>query len=166
MPAIEIQPPNAAWPQAFDQAARWLRHLVGPEAHIEHVGSTAIPGLSAKPVIDILVGLDNGRDIAGLVPIFEARGFVRGIAAGAPKINLFLRRPGADDRLAMNLHLTQFGSCQWRDLIRFRDTLRGDPALALSYETLKRRLAETSADLEAYTAGKSEFVARVLEMGP
>jgi GrpB-like predicted nucleotidyltransferase (UPF0157 family) len=163
---IEINAPDAAWAQAFDQAAQQLRPLVGPEPRIEHIGSTAVPGLSSKPVIDILIGVAESRDPSDLAEVFEIHGFERGVPAGAPAANVFLSRGAVAGGAAINLHLTVMGGREWRDLIRFRDKLRSDPAVARRYEKLKRRLAATSADLDSYTAGKGAFVAQVLEGGP
>ena len=153
------------WAQAFERAARWLGPLAGPGAQIAHIGSTAVPGLGAKPIIDILVGLDTERDLAGAAARLRAEGFLQGSSAEASTPILFLSRGERGDEPAINLHLTVVDSLPWRNLICFRDKLRKDAALASSYETLKRRLAETAVDIDAYTAGKGAFVARVLESG-
>ncbi|MDB5430776.1 MAG: hypothetical protein JWP35_1892 [Caulobacter sp.] len=124
-----------------------------------------MPGLGAKAILDILVGVGDQRDLPNAVRGLEALGFVSGASLSPPDRSAFLRRPAGEGEPPINLHLTLVDSYQWLDLLRFRDKLRADPGLAQTYENLKRRLAAASeGDLDAYTAGKSIFVAKVLEV--
>lgn len=162
--AIEIRPADPSWRAAFAQVAGELATALGPEARIEHVGSTAVPGLAAKPVIDILVGMAQPADVSRDVPELVRLRFAAGETWKPDHPSAFFSRPAARDMPAINVHLTVVGSRQWRDLIQFRTALQRDARLGGRYEALKRRLAGTSrGDLDAYTAGKAAFVAEVLE---
>ncbi|WP_375268368.1 GrpB family protein [Phenylobacterium sp.] len=162
--SIEICPADPSWATAFaliaDELAAELRH----DVRIEHIGSTAVSGLAAKPVIDVLVGVARADNVVIAAESLLRLGFAPGEASGLSVPSAFFARPSRGVTPPINLHLTLAGSRQWDDLIRFRAALQGDPALAVRYEALKRRLAAASGgDLDAYTAGKTAFVAAVLE---
>jgi GrpB-like predicted nucleotidyltransferase (UPF0157 family) len=129
-----------------------------PPERIEHIGSTAVPGLGAKPIVDIMVGSDAESDfqrcVTGLATLgFEHRGDT---APGA----LYNRKEGPP---RVNAHLTIFGGEFWRDHILFRDYLRSDPETAKAYEALKLRiLDELGPDPPAYNAAKASFIADVV----
>lgn len=160
---IEILTPDGAWPQAFERLAAWLSSALGLAIRIEHVGSTAVPGLAAKPIIDIMVGVHDRRDLPKVARNLLALGFEPDEAAESLETSVFLHRAAGRGDPPINLHLALVDTRPWRDLLRFRDKLRSDRRLALHYEDLKRRLAVASnGDLGAYTAGKSAFVADVL----
>lgn len=162
--SIEIHAADDAWQPAFDRTASRLSSALGPGVYIEHVGSTAVPGLGAKPILDILIGVHDRWAIPKIRQSLEALGFAPGASAASLETSDFLWRAGSAGDPPINLHLTFVDSRPWTDLLRFRDRLRADPGLARTYEALKRRLAAASeGDLEAYTAGKSAFVAEALE---
>ena len=127
---------------------------------IHHVGSTAVPGLAAKPVIDILIGV---RDLEGSRACFEKLerlGYVY-FPYRAGEMHWFCK-PGPARR-THHLHLIPTDSARFKAELRFRDRLRANPDLAREYATLKRELAERfTADREAYTEAKGGFVERVL----
>jgi GrpB-like predicted nucleotidyltransferase (UPF0157 family) len=122
---------------------------------IHHVGSTAVPGLAAKPIVDMIAGvrnLDESRAAYGVL-----RELAYGHAPHRPAIAHHFTKPG------FSLHLTEEGSDLWRERLAFRDALLTDTALSAEYEALKRAQAERYGDdLDAYTAGKRELVGRVL----
>ncbi len=154
---VEIVEYDPCWPASFEAERRRLAPLLaGVEIH--HVGSTAVPGLAAKPVIDMIALVDDlDAPIAALV---EACGYEYPQSFNATLTHRrFLCYPTAAYR-THHLHLVnEPGELQRR--LRFRDRLRADPALAGEYATLKRALAERyREDREAYTEGKSEFVER------
>lgn len=151
---------DPAWPQQFAQFAVWLATALGGiSQRVEHFGSTAIPGMPAKPIIDILVE----------IPSFEeAKRRVLPLLAGpqweywwyADKITLICRS-GLLGQRTHHIHLAPRGHGIWRGLA-FRDYLRMHPAEATAYATLKRQLATVHrADREAYTRAKSVFVRRI-----
>jgi GrpB-like predicted nucleotidyltransferase (UPF0157 family) len=161
---IEIRPADPSWRSAFVQAADELANVLGPDIRIEHVGSTAVPGLAAKPIIDILVGVTQAAEVSNAGQSLLRVGFAPGEPLKPGNPSAFLSRLSRGENLPINVHLTVAGSRQWRDLIGFRTELQSDPRLGARYEALKRRLAVTSGgDLNAYTAGKTAFVAEVLE---
>jgi GrpB-like predicted nucleotidyltransferase (UPF0157 family) len=134
--------------------APWL------EGGIHHIGSTAIPGVAAKPIIDMMAGvadLEKARNAQG--PL-GARGYVDD--PHRPGIAHHFAKP-SPELPEFGLHLTEPGSDLWRERLAFRDALRTDAVLAAEYEALKLRLArEHRDDAEAYTLGKRAFVGRVL----
>lgn len=152
---VEYDP---AWPAAFEAERARLAPLLPPGADVHHFGSTAVPGLAAKPVIDmiVLVG-DIDAPVAALV---QRGGYQYPEAFNATLAHRrFLCYPTAAHR-THHLHLVdEPGELQRR--LRFRDRLRADPSLASEYAALKRELAERYRDdREAYTEAKSEFVRR------
>jgi GrpB-like predicted nucleotidyltransferase (UPF0157 family) len=127
---------------------------------IHHVGSTAVPGLAAKPVIDILVGVaDLPSSRACFEPLAELEYLY---APYLPEQMHWLCKPDPDRR-THHLHLVPQGSRRYRDELAFRDLLRADPAIASDYLRLKRRLAEDfEHDRDGYTDAKSGFIASAL----
>ncbi len=161
---ITIVPYDLEWPRRFEDERALLEHVLAPwlEGGIHHVGATAVPGLRAKPIIDVMAGV---RDLD------EARAAFDGLrkhsylyAPHRPGIAHHFVKPSLPlSEVTHGLHLTNRGSDLWRERIAFRDALRRDRALAAEYEALKMQLAEEHRDdLSAYTEGKRAFVARVL----
>jgi len=118
-----------------------------------------VPGLSAKPVLDLLAGVARLESARQAFPLLEADGWTSG--THRPHEALWLSRvAGAGP--ACHLHLTEVGSDLWRERLMFRDALRADPARAAEYGRLKLRLAGEVADLRTYTERKRDFVRAVL----
>ncbi|WP_047248610.1 GrpB family protein [Chromobacterium subtsugae] len=165
---IDICAYNPAWPQRFQAERQRMQAALGPLANasrIEHIGSTAVPGLAAKPVIDIMLGLPKLNDLEPYFPALAAAGFHRQPqrAAAMPDRHDFTQ-PVLPPRQA-HLHAVALDSDFWRDKLAFRDALRADGHLAEHYADLKRRLARThGGDRAAYTNAKSGFIASVLAM--
>jgi GrpB-like predicted nucleotidyltransferase (UPF0157 family) len=143
------------WPAAFAAERDRIAAALGDDVAIEHIGSTAVPGLPAKGIIDIAAGLPAGADVAACVAALAALGYRRE-PAGDFEGRVFLRRP------AHHLSLTPLGSAYWIEHLAFRDALRADPALAERYGRLKRRLAREHAEGEAYTRAKTALVREAL----
>jgi GrpB-like predicted nucleotidyltransferase (UPF0157 family) len=161
---IQVVPYDPEWPDAFEAERVLLERVLAPwlEGGIHHIGSTAIPGISAKPIIDMMAGVrDLGEARAAAGPL-EKHGYVD--APHRPAIAHHFAKPARDlPECRFGLHLTEPGSDLWRERLAFRDALRADAALAGDYEALKLRLArEHGSDAEAYTAGKRAFVGAVL----
>jgi len=161
-PPVIIEPYNPAWPARFETERRLLLAalapwLIGP---IEHVGSTAVPGLRAKPIIDIMAAV---RDLASSLPAIEALKRLR-YCHFYYKTDLmhWFCKPSDLER-THHLTLVPLGSPLWRDRLAFRDRLRSDTAVRARYEALKVALASRyREDREAYTDAKTEFVQSVL----
>lgn len=162
--AIELDAPDDAWPAAFAAEKALIAPLftVAPRL-IEHMGSTAVPGLGAKPVIDIIVLMDRLADARPAIPALEATGY-RFWAANPDASRLFLAKglPPAPRR-THHLHVYDDAEEVQRHLL-FRDHLRANPPVRDAYWRLKRELAaQYKHDREAYTAHKNGFVDGVIE---
>ena len=146
---------NPLWPRAFAEEAERIRSSLGPLAvAIEHFGSTAVPGLRAKPIIDLLIGvaqIDQGLE---MVEPMASLGYDYAGGQGIPEHHVF-GRGAARTHLA---HVVVYDGQQWRQNLRFRDRLRSDASLRAGYQRLKQGLAEIRTSRAAYTAGKSAFV--------
>jgi GrpB-like predicted nucleotidyltransferase (UPF0157 family) len=138
--------------------APWL------EGGIHHVGSTAVPGIAAKPIVDMIAGVHDLDEARAAYEPLLAIGYV--YTPHRPGIAHHFSKPsGRLDEVTHGVHVTEPGSDLWRERLAFRDALRADPDLAAEYEVLKLRLAaEHASDVEAYTQGKRAFVARVLAL--
>jgi GrpB-like predicted nucleotidyltransferase (UPF0157 family) len=161
---VVIADPDPRWPAVFETQRARLSEVLPPGARVEHVGSTSVPGLGAKPIVDILVGVERLGDVERCIPEIEALGYeyVSEYEAQLPQRRYF-RRDEAGAR-AQHLHAVEFDSEFFREHLAFRDALRADPQLARAYETLKRQLAERfGRDREGYTEAKTVFVEAVLE---
>jgi GrpB-like predicted nucleotidyltransferase (UPF0157 family) len=159
---IQLAPPDPSWPARFEEERVALEQAIGQwvEGGIHHVGSTAVPGLEAKPIIDILAGvrdLESARECFG--PLARL-GYL--YAPYLPEEMHWFCKPDPARR-THHLHLVPAGSRRFRDELSFRDRLRADPKLAVEYAALKRDLAERHReDREAYTDAKSALIRAVL----
>jgi len=160
---VEIRDYDPAWPAHFAVEQAVLAELLQLSADaIEHVGSTAIPGLCAKPVIDIMACLPSFSAAEQYLPVLRERGYT--LIETGMRDRLFLRRPVRDGRPMLHLHLV--GEAAWgeRNERLLRDYLRNHPELAKEYGVLKRALAERFAqDSLAYTRAKTDFVQGIVD---
>ncbi len=159
---VEIAEYDPAWPALFERERGLLEGALGDLASaIEHVGSTAVPGLGAKPVIDIMVGLRTLAHHEPCVPPLQALGYEYKGEYGIP-CRLYFRR-FTEGRLSHQIHMVERGSDLWQRHLLFRDYLRGHPDEAEAYHELKVRLAtEFRTDRVGYTEAKSEFIEAAL----
>ena len=158
---VEIAPYDPSWPEQFRDEAERLRVALKPwlAGPIEHIGSTAIPGLAAKPVIDILAGRPGNVAGNAYVAAFRQLGYEHKGACGIPGRNYF--RKGAPR--THHVHLVSWSSDLWRDHLLFRDYLRTHPEIARDYETIKRELATMYLqDKVRYTDAKGPFVRSIV----
>ncbi len=159
---VRIAPYDPSWTAEFESELALLEQSIGAWATggIHHVGSTAVPGLAAKPVIDILVGV---RDLASSRDSFEelAKIGYRYVPYRTEEMHWFCK-PNASHR-THHLHLVPTGSSRYRAELVFRDALRSQPDLAVDYANLKRSLAaEYEHDREGYTREKADFIRKAL----
>ncbi len=164
---IVVQDYDPRWPLWFAEEKQRLVTVMGEfnrlVVTIEHFGSTAVPGLSAKPVIDIAIGVERFLDTEPCVPVFEAAGYtyVPALEADLPGRRFFWR--GTTQIHTHHLHLTEITCPLWVRPMRFRDYLRAHPEVAQAYGRLKRELASKVVDdIDAYVAGKTAFVEEIL----
>ncbi len=159
---VEIVVYDPLWPSKFETERALLQVVLAPwlTGPIEHVGSTAIPGIPAKPVIDIMAAVENLEASRPAISALVESGYV--YFPYRPDIMHWFCKPSAAFR-THHLHLTPLSSERWDKCLAFRDAVRGDQSLAVEYAALKHRLAgEFKFDREAYTDGKAPFVERVL----
>lgn len=167
-PRWAVVPYRPEWPDAFGREQAQLREVfAGTRLQIEHVGSTAVPGLGAKAIIDIMAGVDDLSDVTSRIEALRQLGYsyVPEYEAELPDRRYF-RKPAERPR-THHLHVVLKGSVFWTDHLKFRDHLRKNPDVARSYHELKARLAkecsETGAD---YATSKSAFIQSVLASVP
>ncbi len=158
---IDIARYDPRWPEQFSAEASILTELLRPwlASPVEHIGSTSVPGLAAKPILDMMAGVHDLHSAKDAIPVLTSHGYTHGQHRPA---TLWFHKARSGSIPEQALHLTEPGSSLWRERLAFRDALRADPLLAHQYQELKERLAADSADMAAYTAGKREFVIQVL----
>jgi GrpB-like predicted nucleotidyltransferase (UPF0157 family) len=180
---VEIAQPDPSWPAAFEAARRELAPIPGA-VRIEHLGSTSVPGLAAKPIIDLLIGVEDRAllDTSGEEPWSTAStgslapggapahvAFVEAVTRqgyvyrgdGGFDEHLFFRRD-TNGRRSHHVHVAPLGGAYWVDHLLFRDFLRAHPERAAAYGALKRRLAVELPESRPYTDAKTPFVEAVL----
>lgn len=161
---IAIVPYNAAWAEMFRSERELLLTRFDPATTlIEHVGSTAIPGLGAKPIIDILLGVCRLSEVESRIPELAGVGYeyLPEHEAAFPE-RRFFAKPTHRPRV-FHLNAVETTSAFWQDHVLFRDFLRGHPEVASEYFRLKVRLAaQYGDDREGYTGAKAEFITAVL----
>jgi GrpB-like predicted nucleotidyltransferase (UPF0157 family) len=162
---VRLAAPDGSWSAAFrEEQARLRDALSGLPAVIEHVGSTAIPGLPAKPILDVMVGRPAASELAPYVRALVSVGYRYRGENGLPGREYFLREL-LDGRRTHHLHLVVEGGTYWEAYLGFREYLRRVPARAAEYAALKQALAVRYAgDREAYTDAKTEFIVETLRL--
>lgn len=159
---IELSDYDSSWPTQFSAERQLLLAAIGPwlVGPIEHIGSTAVPGLRAKPVIDIMAGVASLPAARDAIPVLAALQY----QYWPYKVELmhWFCKP-SDDHRTHHLHLVPVHSDLWRARLAFRDRLRSDATARADYVALKDQLADRHHDdREAYTDGKTEFVQRIV----
>jgi GrpB-like predicted nucleotidyltransferase (UPF0157 family) len=153
-----------AWPKQFEAERALLAPVLAPwlTGPIEHVGSTAIPGLPAKPVIDIMAGVADLRAARPAIAALRQLQYVH--FPYHPDVMHWFCKP-SDAHRTHHLHLVPYQSPLWIERLAFRDYLREHRDVAKDYARLKKQLAKQHRDdREAYTDGKDQFVQHVLEL--
>jgi GrpB-like predicted nucleotidyltransferase (UPF0157 family) len=159
---VQLSPYDDSWPAEFTKEAELLRGVFGNDIEIEHVGSTAIPGLIAKPLIDIQVGIKHLADARGFIPRLVALGYHYMPERDKPD-EVFLPK-GPVELRTHYLHIVEIGSVRWKHTLLFRDYLRAHNDVRHEYARLKQELAQLYGDYRpAYTEAKTVFVASVID---
>jgi GrpB-like predicted nucleotidyltransferase (UPF0157 family) len=160
---IEIVAYDPSWPRLFEGERQALIETIGPwlAGTVEHVGSTAIPGLAAKPVIDIMAGVATLDASRPALAAAASLGYC--YYPYRPDAEHWFCKPSPSFR-THHLHLMPFEAAEWIAMIAFRDYLRVHPDIAAEYGELKARLARKYRDdREAYTQAKGPFISRVTQ---
>jgi GrpB-like predicted nucleotidyltransferase (UPF0157 family) len=166
MDDVELVPYDPDWPRQFAVEEKRLRGVLDPAlvVGIEHFGSTAVPGLIAKPIIDILIAVTSlARAKAAAIEPILGLGYVYWADNPKPDRMFFVKgMPPYGARRTHHVHITEPDGEMWRRRLPFRDYLRAHPDEAARYAALKRDLAQRHAtDREAYTDAKTDYVATV-----
>ena len=161
MSRVEVKAYDPEWPRAFARIRERVWPVVQHAAmSLEHVGSTAVPGLRAKPVIDACIVVASRRDIPHIVKALAKIGYVHQGELGVPGRDAFKNPPTLPKH---NLYASHRGSLSLKNHLGFRDYLRAHPETALAYGDLKEMLAKRfPEDIDGYVAGKTEFILDVL----
>jgi GrpB-like predicted nucleotidyltransferase (UPF0157 family) len=165
---IEIVEYSPQWPQEFGREQQLVSRTLAPwlVGLPQHIGSTAVPGLAAKPIIDIMAPVASLEASAAAIASAGRIGYL--FYPYKPEVMHWFCKPSPAHR-THHLHLVPMDSRLWRERLAFRDALRGQAELRAEYQALKLRLAaQHRDDREAYTEGKSAFVSRVVSetLGP
>ncbi len=161
-PTAVLAPYDDAWPRQYQRLADRICHVLG-HVPVDHIGSTAVPGLAAKDVIDLQLTVYSMQQADELRPALEAAGFPAVPAmsdrAKPPELGRWAKRVhgAADPGRPANLHLRVTGSPGWRYALLFRDWLRAEPAEQAAYEQAKRRLAADHPARADYAAAKEPW---------
>ncbi|MBQ0713036.1 MAG: GrpB family protein [Porticoccus sp.] len=159
---IELEEYKPEWKQLFSRESEFLQEGIGSFlcGTIEHVGSTAVPGLASKPIIDIMFGV---KDLSSSKDAIQALSEIQYCYYPYKKeIMHWFCKPSPEFR-THHLHLVPYESELWKERIKFRDILRNNPQVAENYQQLKKSLAvEFHSDREAYTNNKWPFIKKVL----
>lgn len=162
---IEVVPYDPLWPQLYTAESQRILALIGSYiARIEHMGSTAVTGLAAKPVIDILIGVHSLAQDTLFLPPLAALGYeYRPEHESVFPQRRYLHRI-INGRRTHHLHMVEPGSLFFKEQLRFRDILRSHPEEAARYAALKYELAAKYRDnRDAYTDGKSSLIREILD---
>ena len=165
--SIVIADYDPRWPAMYTEESARVHDAIGEWlVGIEHVGSTSVPGLAAKPTVDIMPGLRSLGDSPHIVEPLQRLGYryYPEHETVMPERRYFALPAGDEHRgrRRFQLHIVETTSAFWRRHLAFRDHLRAHPETAAEYAALKRRLAaEYGSDRVGYTGAKTEFITRI-----
>jgi GrpB-like predicted nucleotidyltransferase (UPF0157 family) len=161
---VVIQDYDPAWPGTFSKLATMLRSTLGNlVSTVEHIGSTSVPGLAAKPIIDLDVVLNSPADLPEAIRLLASIDYVHEGDLGIASREAFHSAPGQSPH---HLYVLSAGAAELRRHLAFRDALRADKILRDRYGALKMVLAKAHPnDRGAYTEAKAAFIASVIDLG-
>jgi GrpB-like predicted nucleotidyltransferase (UPF0157 family) len=148
------------WQRVFQEERDQIQVAIGDYVlEIRHIGSTSVPGLAAKPIIDIGVAVESFEEAIRCIEPLVSLGYEYRGENGIPRRHYFIRT----DPIEYHLHMNEIHSWDWIQTTRFRDYLAQHPYAALAYAALKEQLAQQHpTDILAYQAGKNTFIEGVL----
>jgi GrpB-like predicted nucleotidyltransferase (UPF0157 family) len=159
---VILTPYTAEWERLFEEEKTLLQAAVGRYVlDIQHVGSTSIPGMVAKPILDIGIAVGNFEEAAVCVEPIEKLGYEYRGEHGIPRRHFFVK----GDSTTHHVHMNEVHSLDWENQVLFRDYLIQHPGTAQAYAELKLQLCQRfPADRQAYLDEKSPFIERVLQL--
>lgn len=157
---VRLEPHRAAWRGEFGrERRRLLQRFARRRCQVEHIGSTAIPGLDAKPIIDMAILIPSFKRLPLWIGLLEAAGYLYKGEYGLSGRHFFTK----GDPVTHHLHLVEPTSIHWNRWMLFRNYLRANPTEAVRYNACKQSLARRYAgNREAYTKAKSPVIDRIL----
>jgi GrpB-like predicted nucleotidyltransferase (UPF0157 family) len=157
---IELCDYDPAWPQLYQREAARIRSALGGRVvRLEHVGSTSVPGLAAKPILDLVLEVPDAADEAAYVPAMEAAGYVLRLREPEWYQHRLFKSPDTN----IHLHVFSAGSPETDRMVRFRDRLRAEPADRELYLRTKRELAaRTWTYVQQYADAKTAVIGEIL----
>ena len=159
---VQVVPYTSLWASLFQEESKRLTQALGSLAlDIQHIGSTSIPGLASKPILDIGIAVAKEDDVSACVPLLESLAYNYRGDRGASEGHFFDQ--GTEQQLTHYLHMLLISNPAWQNYLRFRDYLIAHPATRDRYMQLKQQLAiQYPTDRAAYTAGKAQFIQQIL----
>ena len=161
---VYLEPHQSEWERAAEETISTLKNILGSiAADIQHIGSTSIKTISAKPIIDIAVAVNDYELILSKRDVIEKADIVFRFDE-RPEQLLFVMGDFKKDTRSHHIHVVLYGSDEWNNYINFRDYLNSNMEAAREYEAVKLRLSEQYPDDRiAYTDGKQEVINKLLE---
>ncbi|HEX8844469.1 MAG TPA: GrpB family protein [Pyrinomonadaceae bacterium] len=158
--AVRLSDHTQLWADLYLEEEKRIKAAVGHLiVDLQHIGSTAIPGIKAKPILDMMAGVAQLEKALLCKAPLEAIGYDYIAQAGIANDYVF----GKGVARTHYLHVVEYGGAKWTDHLRFRDRLRSDPVLAQAYERLKEELSRKFSDSRAkYHDAKSKFISEVV----
>lgn len=159
---VRLVPYTKEWVRLFEEERLRLQAVVGRYVlDIQHVGSTFIPGMVAKPIIDIAIAVNNFEEASICIKPIEQLGYEYKGENGIPRRHFFAK----GNPTTHHLHMNEIGSRAWNDHIIFRDYLAQHPEIAKEYAELKMGLARRyPTDRQSYLDNKAPFIQRVIQL--
>lgn len=161
---VKLYPHSNEWENLAEATIKDLKDIFSDKAvDIQHVGSTSIKEIKAKPIIDIAVGVKSFDDVDKLIETLEDKGFIHVEKNDDENQRFFSSGDFDADTRTHHIHVVIFGDKEWCDYIKFRDTLNNDVSKRMAYEELKINLEKKYPnDRYRYTESKSDFIMRIL----
>jgi GrpB-like predicted nucleotidyltransferase (UPF0157 family) len=163
---VRLSRHHPSWKKLYEAEEMRIRKLLGSYVGgIEHIGSTAVPGLRAKPIIDMLIGVRDVRSRSKTyIKLFKSEGYLYSPKSGRNVPPLFFKKGNSLFR-THNIHVVPYKGSLWNKRLMFRDYLRAHPERAKQYVNLKDKLAKQFPDdRESYTLRKQDFIEKTLKL--
>ena len=161
---VQLEPHDKQWDEAAIQTIKILKSILGDDAiDIQHIGSTAIPVIKAKPIIDIVVGVtDFDKVMLHNEQLRQVGIFYRG--SDVERQLLYVMGDMENDTRTHHIHIVKWNGTEWKNYIHFRDHLNDNENMALQYQKVKEELESKYADDRvAYTNGKQDMIDLILD---
>lgn len=161
--SVKVVPYDETWKYEFEKEKQILKNLLKDfDVQIEHVGSTSIPGLSAKPIIDIAIGAKDEKMLFEVAKVLENAGY--DMLNSYEEKGEILARKGSPENRTHYIHIEIVGSEYWNEFMYFKRYMLDNPEEVRNYQVLKEQLSEKYAnERKMYTASKNEFITNILE---